>query len=104
MGHACTPPTRTGARRSAAVHPASCYSCAVAQGVRTRGRRHKCCCYEGAGEAEMSSLAASGAVPIIRYVKFALGYTIPVHIACPLLCSPVDHIYYNKYNSGWDCK
>ena len=32
MGHACAPPTQTGARRSAAVHPASCYSCAVAQG------------------------------------------------------------------------
>ena len=61
--HAASPPW-AGTRRSAAQHPTRCHCSAVVQGVRVRGRRHKGCCYEGAGEAELSVLAPSGAFPI----------------------------------------
>ena len=99
VDHASASSPWTGARRSTAEYPACCYSCAVAQGVRARGRRHKGYCYEDAGEVQMSSLAASGALPIVRYVCVRLSYFSPY-----CMPAPVDHIYYNKYNSGWDCK
>ena len=66
----------------------------VAQGVRTRGRRHQGHRHEGAGEAEMCTLAASGAL-LVRYVCVRLSYSSPY-----LMPAPVDHIYHNISNRG----
>ena len=84
--HACVPPMRVGARKGAAGHPPRCHCGIVLQGVRSR--------CEGA-YAEMSTLAASGAVLIIRYVCVRLSYSSPYRIP-----APVDHIYYDKYSRG----
>ena len=77
---------RVGARKGAAEHPPRCHCGIVLQGVRSR--------CEGA-YAEMSTLAASGAVLIIRYVCVRLSYSSPYR-----MLAPVDHTYYNKYSRG----
>ena len=41
----------------------------------------------------MSTLATSGALPIIRYICVRQSYSIPCRVP-----ASVDHIYYNKYN------
>ena len=86
LDHACVPPMRVGARKGAAEHPPRCHCGIVLQGVRSR--------CEGA-YAEMSTLAASGAVLIIRYVCVRLSYSSPYR-----MLAPVDHTYYNKYSRG----
>ena len=78
---------QVGARKGAAGHPPRCNCGIVLQGVRSRGE----CAY-----AEMSALAASGAVLIIRYVCVRLSYSSPYR-----MLAPVDHIYYNKYSRGY---
>jgi hypothetical protein len=82
---------RAGACRGASEHPPRYHGCAVAQGVRARCRCYKGCRHQGACEAEMSALAASGGLPtyVLRYVILFQSIS---HTA------PVDYIYYSKYS------
>ena len=47
----------------------------------------------------MSTLAASGALPIVRYVCVRLSYSSPYRMP-----APVDHIYHNKWLNNKRCE
>ena len=70
---------RLGGQELAEVRPS--IRLAVAQGVLSRGRRHKGYCYEGACEEEMSTRLRLELSASPSYNAFALDYPISVHIA-----------------------
>jgi hypothetical protein len=95
VDHAFAAPPRAGACPGIFEQPPRCHCSGFSKGVRARFWRHKGCHHGSSCEAEMCAPAASGALPIIRYVCGMSSLHSPYRMP-----APVDHIYYSKHTFG----